>query len=425
MTTMMMMLLGIVKLFIAISYVQAYDSTNETSAAALLDRLYSSIDPRVRPGIYGDPTTVEIDFYVQSFGPLNEVEMEFALDLDFRETWQDPRLTFNSTLDLPVYIPPKDIDKFWIPDVYFPTEKVGKLHDITIPNRSIRIYRNGTVRYFSRMAMIVSCTMYLQSFPLDKQQCSVKISTYSYDRNEIELQWRDVNSSIEIKEEELNLPQFRLKSWKQKQCVETYKTGNFSCLQALFYLDRMIGFFVLQTYIPSILIVMLSWVAFWINKNSEPARITLGVTTVLTMTTQLTSSRSNSMRVSYPKAMDVWYSACMLFVFGALLEYALVNISVRTEKKRTDTGRENQALLSTGDIDVEKNDASSDKTQSRVAHKPGQTPRPWSFVVDLWNNSVTSKGIDHWARRIFPAAFFIFNIIYWAFYANYTNEEHY
>jgi len=104
-------------------------------------------------------------------------------------------------------------------------------------------------------------------------------------------------------------------------------------MQATFILKRQIGFFILQTYIPSMLIVMLSWVGFWINKDSEPARIALGVTTVLTMTTQLTTSRSNTMRVSYLKAIDVWYSACMLFVFSALLEFAFVNASSRQEKK--------------------------------------------------------------------------------------------
>ena len=84
---------------------------------------------------------------------------------------------------------------------------------------------------------------------------------------------------------------------------------------------------------------MLSWVAFWINKHSEPARVALGVTTVLTMTTQLTSSVSNTMRVSYPKALDVWYSACMVFVFGALLEYAFVNVCSRSEKKHATTDK--------------------------------------------------------------------------------------
>ena len=123
-------------------------------------------------------------------------------------------------------------------------------------------------------------------------------------------------------------------SWNTLGISRTGCAGNYSCIQATFFLRRLVGFFVLQTYIPSILIVVLSWVGFWINKDSEPARIALGVTTVLTMTTQLTTSRSNTMKVSYLKAIDVWYSACMLFVFGALLEFAFVNASSRRERNQ-------------------------------------------------------------------------------------------
>jgi hypothetical protein len=74
---------------------------------------------------------------------------------------------------------------------------------------------------------------------------------------------------------------------------ETYKcffnvssTGNFTCLQVSFYLERKYGYYVIQTYLPSLLIVCVSWVSFWINIDAVPARISLGVLTVLTMTTQ-------------------------------------------------------------------------------------------------------------------------------------------
>jgi len=107
-------------------------------------------------------------------------------------------------------------------------------------------------------------------------------------------------------------------------------------LEAAFRLKRKIGFFVLHSYVPSILIVMLSWVGFWINKNSDPARVSLGVTTVLTMTTIATSAET--VPVAYMKALDVWFAMCMVFVFGALLEYAFINEFVRTEKKIADHG---------------------------------------------------------------------------------------
>ena len=74
-------------------------------------------------------------------------------------------------------------------------------------------------------------------------------------------------------------------------------TGEFPCLEAVFLMKREIGFYALQTYIPSMLIVSLSWLSFWIDKDAVPGRVTLGVTTVLTMTTQLSSSKSSNMKV--------------------------------------------------------------------------------------------------------------------------------
>ena len=153
--------------------------------------------------------------------------------------------------------------------------------------------------------------------------------------------------AIQAHKEEFNLPQFELLNITYDVFQQNLSTGSFSILQARFSLKRQVGFYILQTYIPSMLIVALSWVSFWVSKDAVPARITLGVTTVLTMTTQLSTSRSNSMKVSYPKALDVWYAFCMIMVFFSLLEFAVVNVLSRYEekvKKRADCEQELNAL---------------------------------------------------------------------------------
>ena len=71
--------------------------------------------------------------------------------------------------------------------------------------------------------------------------------------------------------------------------------------------------------------------------DAVPARISLGVTTVLTMATQLSGSKASIPQVHYPKAIDVWMSMCMMFVFLSLVEYAFVNALSReseSEKKK-------------------------------------------------------------------------------------------
>ena len=40
-----------------------------------------------------------------------------------------------------------------------------------------------------------------------------------------------------------------------------------------------------QVYVPSSMIVCMSWVSFYLDRGSAPARVGLGVTTVLTMVT--------------------------------------------------------------------------------------------------------------------------------------------
>ena len=55
----------------------------------------------------------------------------------------------------------------------------------------------------------------------------------------------------------------------------------------------------------------------------------LGVTTLLAMSTTQASIQNSLPPVAYTKAIDVWSGVCVFFVFGALLEYAMVNYASR------------------------------------------------------------------------------------------------
>ncbi len=52
--------------------------------------------------------------------------------------------------------------------------------------------------------------------------------------------------------------------------------GEYVVLTIFFDLSRRMGYFTIQTYIPCSMIVVLSWVSFWINKDAVPARTSLG-----------------------------------------------------------------------------------------------------------------------------------------------------
>lgn len=58
-------------------------------------------------------------------------------------------------------------------------------------------------------------------------------------------------------------------------------SGNYPKLIFHFELKRSILYFILETYVPSSLLVVLSWVSFWISQSSVPARICIGTSYLL------------------------------------------------------------------------------------------------------------------------------------------------
>ena len=102
----------------------------------------------------------------------------------------------------------------------------------------------------------------------------------------------------------------------------TFFSGQISVLELAVVMNRRIGFYLINVYIPTILIVIMSMLTFWIPPDAVPARITLGVTSLLTIITK--QYQATLPNVSYIVALNIWLSCCIGFVFFSLLEFAAV-----------------------------------------------------------------------------------------------------
>lgn len=103
------------------------------------------------------------------------------------------------------------------------------------------------------------------------------------------------------------------------------KTGEFSVLQVSFNLQRHTGYFLIQVYVPCILIVVLSWVSFWIHREATSDRVGLGITTVLTLSTISLDSRTDLPKVRYATALDWFILMSFFYCIATLLEFAGVH----------------------------------------------------------------------------------------------------
>ncbi|XP_061901857.1 gamma-aminobutyric acid receptor subunit beta-2a isoform X2 [Entelurus aequoreus] len=449
------------------------DPSNMPLVKETVDRLMKGYDIRLRPDFGGAPVAVGMNIDISSIDMVSEVNMDYTLTMYFQQAWRDKRLSYseiayNLTLDNRV------ADQLWVPDTYFLNDKKSFVHGVTVKNRMIRLHPDGTVLYGLRITTTAACMMDLRRYPLDEQNCTLEIESYGYTTDDIEFYWRGGEGAVSGVDR-IELPQFSIVDYKLISKNVVFSTGSYPRLSLSFKLKRNIGYFILQTYMPSILITILSWVSFWINYDASAARVALGITTVLTMTTINTHLRETLPKIPYVKAIDMYLMGCFVFVFLALLEYAFVNYiffgqgpqrqkkaaekaaTANNEKLRPDPNKmtpDDNILFSTLEM---KNEMGGAGDLSRGLGAPGD-PRNTMLAYDSstlqyrraamarqnYGHSALERhaqkksrlrrrasqlkvnipdlsdvnSIDKWSRMIFPTVFSFFNVVYWLYYVH-------
>ncbi|XP_064609167.1 glycine receptor subunit alpha-2-like [Liolophura sinensis] len=393
--------------------------TDEDTIAELMAEVMTanSYNKHKRPPPRSLPTILRVGFYVETLASISELDMEFTINIYLRQTWVDPRLAYISSLTA-VMVDTSFLTHLWQPSLYFVNGKEEKSHNVPVPNKLAMLDPNGTVFYSQKLSLRLYCGMDLEKFPFDKQECPVKMMSYAYNSKGILLEWMKVKSPVEIKPN-LELPEFIVAKTSLHNCSSTYITGRI-------HLKRRYLQYAIQIYVPSALMVILSWANFWIDHRSTPARVSLALLCILTITTQSSGAGSKLPKVAYVKAIDVWMSVCMVFVFSAFIEFTLVNIMARrVEGEKTPSLLQRAKNISGGAKNVvgvqSDGKCAEDKT---LKAKPSMNILQMATARFAWrgltghndNKIIPPLTLDSKSRVLFPFLFIAFNIIYWVYY---------
>ncbi|KAH8387696.1 hypothetical protein KR093_008926 [Drosophila rubida] len=271
----------------------------------------------------GLPTVVRTNILIRSMGPVSELDMDYSMDCYFRQYWRDKRLSFQGPIkSLSLSI--KMLDKIWRPDTYFYNGKHSHIHTITVPNKLLRLDQDGGILYSMRLTIKATCPMELKNFPMDRQSCPLIIGSYGYTNQQLVYEWQNHDDAVSFVPG-MTLNQFDLISMMHRNFTSTRREGDFSVLHVAFNLKRHTGYFLIQVYVPCILIVVLSWVSFWIHREATSDRVGLCVTAVLTLSTISLDSRTDLPKVKYATALDWFLLMSFLYCIATLLEFAGVH----------------------------------------------------------------------------------------------------
>ncbi|XP_004459402.1 gamma-aminobutyric acid receptor subunit theta [Dasypus novemcinctus] len=296
---------------------------NEAVVGKILDRVLAGYDIRLRPNFGGNPLPVGISIYVSRIEQISEMNMDYTITMLFQQTWRDPRLAYHETT-LNLTLDYRMLDKLWVPDCYFLNSKDAFVHDVTVENRVFQLHPDGTVRYGIRLTTTAACSLDLHKFPLDKQACKLEVESYGYTVEDIILFWEDEENAVHGTEE-LQIPQFSFLGQTIASKEVYFYTGSYMRLILRFQVQREADIYLVQVYWPTVLTTILSWISFWMNHDSSAARVTVGLTSMLILTTIDSHLRDKLPQVACIKAIDIYIIVCLFFVFLSLMEYVYIN----------------------------------------------------------------------------------------------------
>ncbi|XP_024940831.1 glycine receptor subunit alphaZ1 isoform X3 [Cephus cinctus] len=433
-----------------------------------------------------DPVKVLSRAYIYTIKSNMARTLQFDVQMMLQFRYLDPRLKFSDIAPNHSQIFGGQVahDLIWTPMVYVANERSSVIMGNGVKDLLISIDPSGMVILNTRLETSLNCGLRLEKFPFDVQECPLSFESWTYNIHDMQLDWDETPI---ILADELHLTEYSLvSSWVNKSEVSYtvaqqhygHFAGNFSSISITFKLSREMGFFMMDYYIPSILIVVISWVSFWLHMDACPPRVLLGTNTILAFMTLASKVENSLPKVSYIKASEIWFLGCTLFLFSAMVEFAFVNTIYRRKKnvplkkvnskyilkstltprlarkqfQKNTTGLERSRSWSSLDnsnatetdytsqnyltvhsfpstINIPSVKVEEEKEQDSVGSiiTVDSTPPPpaKSFsrrptLAKLHNfTTMTPQEISQWidkrSRIVFPVAFLIFNILYWSF----------
>ncbi|XP_036346286.1 pH-sensitive chloride channel 2-like [Rhagoletis pomonella] len=387
------------------------------------------------------PLHIYVRIYVNDIDITDSSDLQLKVSGFLQLRYKDLRLAFG------VYAPNRvqtifgDTqlnERIWVPHLLLANEQTSIFLGTGERDVYTIIRPDGILIMSTRIQSSLSCGIALNKFPFDDQQCYALIKSWIYNSSEVILHWED--EAAIVFDQNIQLTHYALQdSWSNETVVQNRRSeshfsfigGNYSTISFSVYLTRDSRFYTMAYFLPSMMLVGISWVSFWLQADQTPARTTLGTSTMLSLFTLTSYYEKQFQSISYPQFFEVWFFGCTFFIFGSLIEFAFVNTIWRRNQglklkkvnskyifKSTLTPKviprkniydcetdgninfcnENNRELQTGG-DVKMNGINANGTYDEK----------WSTMTpheaSLW--------IDRKARFVFPLSYIIFNAIYW------------
>jgi len=396
------------------------------------------------------PLEVFVDIFIFEVSKINDIELTMTFELYFDLSWTESRFLINESStkwgeDGSFMGSTNFVSSLWLPDIQIFKCKQFKKRQIVTDVAGLILFNTKQLLYTVSTEVIIDCPMKFSGYPLDHQSCKFLVGSYIHDNTQI-----NFSGKYEHDVENQRAQQYVLKCVNLGPNDTVIHWANKSFSQTGFQVDmfRRRTPVLLQVYLPSGLFVIVSWISFIVPPEVVPGRMALLVTLFLVLVNIFNSVTGNAPKAEGLTAVETWVVSCIIHVFGVLAEYALILKIIQSEKRRDAKARRAflKVLNNSNGIsepskksiirrDIGGSNAATTNMQELFETEPltsseqnSQLGKNQHDIDRQWTNhqrdsrcvrekiQMAYERVDRIAMYLFPAIFFVFNLLYWTYY---------
>jgi hypothetical protein len=261
------------------------------------------------------PVEVKIGLFILDLTEVNTTSQEFTANISLVASWQDDRLKFDAKGN-DTYRE-KKLEEVWHPKLGFLNQKEITA---TLPEK-VFVTSSGEVIYLQRYIGTFSQQLQLKDFPFDRQQLRLKLISGSYLAQQLKLV-QDRQLAATEPRHMFSIPDWTVRKISSKlyeeELVKTRPVRSFYELTV--EVERKPTYYLMNIVVPIVLIVIMSWVVFWMGAETTEVKYQLSMTAMLTIIAIRFVVNDLLPDISYLTRMDQFILGSTLLVFFSFLE---------------------------------------------------------------------------------------------------------
>jgi len=270
-----------------------------------------------RPGPEGQPLELEATLILLDLSKIDGADQSFTADVFLMLRWKDERLA--AEVEGPRRL---KVDEVWNPRVQI----INQRRVWTTFPEVVDVQPDGTVIYRQRYYGNFAAPVNLRDFPLDRHSFSVRLVTPGYGAEDIriiriaEFLGEGRSPNLSISDWTIGAFQTRFEPWEI-----TPGSRSLASFVGVFEARRRIGYWVGKAFFSVAIIVFMSWIVFWIDPRHVGPRISVAVTSMLTLVAYRFLLGQLLPPVSYLTRLDHFLLGSTLLVFITLTQVAVTS----------------------------------------------------------------------------------------------------